>query len=243
MTDSESARTYREAPLPGLDTPWRQASYAVLDMELTGLDPTVHEIISFAAIAVEDGKVVPARTVYRLIRPREMPNEDTIRIHGLRESDLEGAPPLDQVLGDLLEALTGKVLVAHVAAIEVGFLRPALEREGLSLRNPIVDTAALAQALRRQRAEQSIEFLPEDLEANSTPGLTALAHSLGLPTHRPHHAEGDALTTAQAFIALAAHLERFEDPLTLGWLQRASGRGEGYSKPGALRRLLSRLGV
>jgi DNA polymerase III epsilon subunit-like protein len=29
-----------------------------------------------------------------------------------------------------------------------------------------------------------------------------------VPAHRSHDAEGDALTTAQAFLALATHLER-----------------------------------
>ncbi|MGH2743185.1 MAG: hypothetical protein ACRDN8_11995, partial [Thermoleophilaceae bacterium] len=29
----------------------------------------------------------------------------------------------------------------------------------------------------------------------------------GLPAHRSHDAEGDALTSAQAFLALATHLE------------------------------------
>ena len=38
-------------------------------------------------------------------------------------------------------------------------------------------------------------------------GLTELASRLGLPAHRPHHALGDALTTAQVFLALATHLE------------------------------------
>ena len=37
--------------------------------------------------------------------------------------------------------------------------------------------------------------------------LTDLAGALGLPAHRPHDAIGDALTTAQVFLALATHLD------------------------------------
>jgi len=39
--------------------------------------------------------------------------------------------------------------------------------------------------------------------------VSELARSFGLPAHRPHHALGDALITAQVFIALAAHLDEF----------------------------------
>jgi hypothetical protein len=57
--------------------------------------------------------------------------------------------------------------------------------------------------------------------------------------HRPHHADGDALTTAQAFIALATHLEAFRDPLTLRSLENM---GDGPRR-GRLQSLLHRFGL
>jgi DNA polymerase-3 subunit epsilon len=131
--------------------------------------------------------------------------------------------------------MTGRALVAHVARIERAFLGRALSSAGLGLRNPVVDTAALDRELRRLRGEPPAEHDPI--------ALSEMARSLGLPVHRPHHADGDALTTAQAFIALAAHLETFDQPLTLGRLKRMSELADGYGKPGAIRRLLSRLGL
>ena len=53
--------------------------------------------------------------------------------------------------------------------------------------------------------------------------LGDLAMALGLPAERPHHALGDALTTAQVFIALAAHLNALK-PETAGSLARAGQR-------------------
>ena len=64
-----------------------------------------------------------------------------------------------------------------------------------------------------------------------------MARDLGLPVHRPHHADGDALTTAQAFIALATHLEAF-GPQTLRSLEQLSLQG-GSKRP-SLRSLLRR---
>jgi DNA polymerase-3 subunit epsilon len=144
-----------------------------------------------------------------------MPGEETIRIHGLRETDLEGAPPFSQVLDGLLKALTGSGIVAHVAAVERSFLAAALAEHRLPLRNQAVDTAALAAELGTHRRDPSLRAHPI--------GLSDLAQELGLPVHRPHHADGDALTTAQAFIALATHLDEIK-PQTVGSLQKLGFR-------------------
>jgi DNA polymerase III subunit epsilon len=242
--DSAAAREYMSAPLPDRGAPWREATYSVIDFELTGLDPAKDEIISFAAFTVADGKVRLDDARYELVRPARMPEADTVRVHGLREADLADAPPLSEVLNGLLEALTGRALVAHVAWVETGFLTAALEARGLALRNPVVDTAALAVELSRLRREPALarsDEMPAGV-AVSSPGLGEVARRLGLPVHRPHHADGDALTAAQAFIALATHLEAFERPLTLGALRRISEHSRGNRRPRALRRLLGRLG-
>ena len=47
-----------------------------------------------------------------------------------------------------------------------------------------------------------------------------IAAALGLPAHRPHTAEGDTLTAAQVFLAMATHLEP-SDRATVRGLTRA----------------------
>lgn len=229
--DSAAIQEYLQASLPAANTPWREAAYSVIDLETTGLDPSTDEIISFASVTVSGGKVRLDDAVYVFVRPRRMPEGETIRIHGLREVDLVEAPALEEVLDQLLEALTGRAMVAHVAAVERTFLRRALAEHDLELRNPIVDTAVLDRELRRLRRQPAARREPI--------ALGTMANDLGLPTHRPHHADGDALTTAQAFIALATHLEAvgFE---TLGSLTGI--RDEREQRPGLLARLRGRSG-
>jgi DNA polymerase III subunit epsilon len=227
VRDSRAAREYLNAPMPAKSTPWRELDFTVVDLETTGLNPSTDEIVSFATVTVSKGKVSLADANYELVRPKRMPGEDTSRIHGLREADLIEAPPLDELLEELLDVLAGRILVAHVAAIEQAFLEKALAASGLQLRNRFVDTAKLSSELKRMRRERSSE--------RGTIGLSELAKSLGLPVHRRHTADGDALTTAQAFIALATHLDAFEEQ-TAGSLMRASGK-----RPGLLARFRSRL--
>jgi DNA polymerase III subunit epsilon len=230
--DSPAARAYRTAPLPNSRAPWREVTFCVIDVETTGLDPASDEIISFATVTVAGGMVRLDDARYELVRPGRMPNADTVRIHGLREADLFEATPMSDLLDGLLGAITERALVAHVAAVERGFLGAALSANGLELRNPIVDTAALDRELRRLRHKPPVRREPV--------GLSDMARALGLPVHRPHHADGDALTTAQAFIALATHLEAFA-PQTLDSLERLS---RSQQRPSAgLRALLSRFGI
>ena len=206
---SPAARAYDEAAIAPAETPWREAAYAVVDLETIGLDSKEDEIISFAAVPIDAGRIRVGAASTLMIRPSRMPEAETIRIHGLRPQDLAEAPELRAVLDSVLEALTGRVLVAHAAWVERGFLSGALEEAGPRLRRPVVDTVALFRRAQGQSAMDDEAIVP----------LSDAARDLGLPVHRPHHADGDALTTAQLFLALATRLDARE-PQTVGSLAR-----------------------
>lgn len=238
--ESPAAREYLAAELPSLDSPWRDAVYSVVDLELTGLDPATDEIIAFGCVTVAEGKVRLSDSRHLLVRPERMPEASTIRIHGLREADLVDAEPISVAIEKIMEALTGRVVVAHFAPVEEGFLRVAFDGQGLSFRNSVLDTVDLAAELARRLRRGPFGLVaPRDPNTpDSSPGLSDLCQSLGLPIHRPHHADGDALTAAQAFIALASRLDAIE-PQTVGSMERLYREAD----EGALRRILRRIGV
>ncbi|MGH9019960.1 MAG: 3'-5' exonuclease [Acidimicrobiales bacterium] len=193
---SEVAAQYARAPIDRGRTPWRLARFVVVDLELSGLRVKEDEIISFAAVPVDAGRVIAGGAVTGLCRPtRPLPGPSVV-VHGLRTADLDDAPELVEALEPLMAAMIGRVLVAHQAWVERAFLGRAFERLGARFRGPVIDTYQLARL--RERRDQRREP-PRD--------LTELAASLGLPAHRPHVALGDALTTAQVFVALCTHLE------------------------------------
>jgi len=221
-SSSPAAEAYARAELPALETPWRHARYAVVDLETTGLDPRRDEIISFASVPVDDGRVRVGEIATAIVRPRRMPRAETIRIHGLRAADLESAPPLEESLDLVLEALTGRILVANVAWVERRFLTAALKARGIELRGPVLDSDVLSQAVPDRVPDPEGE--PLRVGGTSGPRQSREARRLGLPVHRPHHADGDALTAAQIFIAAATHLDRAQ-PQTVGSLVELSERG------------------
>jgi DNA polymerase-3 subunit epsilon len=213
---SPTATTYARAKVESGKTPWRNAHFSVVDLELSGLDPHHDEIISYAAVPIDFGRVVAGNTLYGLCRPTRRLSEQSILVHGIRMQDLAEAPSLDEAMQPLIAAMSGRVLVAHVAWVERSFLGQAFVRQGIRLREPVIDTYELGQLLAFERKEPP-----------AARTLDELARSLALPVHQQHHALGDALTTAQVFITLATHLDNFRSE-TVRSLARAKQRAGSY---------------
>lgn len=190
------ARAYAQAKLPPRRMAWRSAGYCAVDLELGGLDPRRDEIVSFGAVPIEEGRVRLGESVSGRVRPRRAMDEASIRVHGLRAVDLREAPELQDALDPLLAALAGRIPVVHFAEVERGFLRRAFRLLGVRIRAQMVDTSVLGALWLAERDGTAPRRLP----------LAELAAALHLPSHRPHDAAGDSLTTAQVFLALATHL-------------------------------------
>ncbi|HYO01725.1 MAG TPA: 3'-5' exonuclease [Mycobacterium sp.] len=192
---------------------WRADTFVVIDLETTGLDPRRDHIVSYGAVPIRDGRVKTADSVYGLVHvPGDVPPSST-KFHNLRTQDLEAAPPLAECVATLDELIGDHPVVAHCAWIERSFLRKAFRRSYLPFSSPIVDTAVLARLI-----------LDVDIGPDQAVSLEYAATALGLPVHSPHHALGDAVTTASLFIALASQLERGKTLTTAHLLEMSEGR-------------------
>jgi DNA polymerase III subunit epsilon len=205
-----AAAEFANVPRPAEGTPWRSAGWCAIDLEMTGLDPRSDEIIAVGAVPIEGGRIVLGGGMYTLVNSELRSNLRAVVVHKLRVPDLAGAPPLDEAMDRMLELLSGRVPVFHTAAIETAFLTRQFGRRRLRLPEA-ADTEVLGRMWLRQRDGSA----PEGIS------LTGLANALGQPAETPHHALGDALTTAKAFIALASLLDTVA-PQTVGSLVGAS---------------------
>lgn len=186
--------------VPGWDAlhlPWRRAELVVLDVETTGLDLHTDEIVSYGAAIVADGRIVVSRCEYSLVRPVRPISAAAAAVHALTLDELAAAPEPAVAARALADLLAGRVLVAHAAWVERAFLTRLWREVGHTLDGPVLDTAALARAAGVVRGGQD----------DGEPPLESLAQALNVPVHPPHHALGDALTTAGVLQALLARFD------------------------------------
>jgi DNA polymerase III subunit epsilon len=212
-----SVRRLLSAPEPPGRLPWRAATYTVLDLETTGLDPASDAIVAAGGLRVVGGRVQAASAFRLLVHPDRAVLPAAVRVHGLLPQELEAAPPLATQLQALAARIAGDVLVVHVAAVDLAFLDAALRRTwGCRLPAGVLDTARMAGWLERRLR------LARPTGRRRSWRLADLARANGLPVHPEHDPLHDALTTAQLFLVLATRLER-HGLVTLGQLRRVAG--------------------
>ena len=127
--------------------------HVFLDLETTGLDPRVDEVIEFGALFIENGRVVD-RYVQFFSASRPLPL--TIRrLTGIEDGMLADMPRLAAKVPELRRRLAGWTVVAHNASFEKGFLPDLLG----PLRSPVLDSCELMHYLHPELPSHSLEFL------------------------------------------------------------------------------------
>jgi len=130
---------------PDTDLP-RASGYAVVDVVTSGMSPELDRVVELAVVRLdEDGAVVSEWS--SLLRPSvvvrtpgapDAPGAATdlvslARTAGVTVEELSTAPTLADVAAEVVDALAGRVLVAHGAAADLAFLRAELGAAGVEL--------------------------------------------------------------------------------------------------------------
>lgn len=179
--------------------PAAELELLAVDLETTGLDPRRDHVLALGWVLVSGGEVHLGTARERQVRPPAGAEVgDSATVHGLTDDVLAGSPSLAEVLPELLADLEGRVLLAHHADLELGFLARALEGLGRQELPPAVDTMRL-QARVLARPHQTVP--PGALR------LDAARRWFGLPRYSAHRALVDAVATAELFLAQLAELE------------------------------------
>ncbi|HSS24193.1 MAG TPA: DEDDh family exonuclease [Mycobacterium sp.] len=150
--------------------------WAVIDVETSGFRPGQARIISLAALGLgADGQV--EQSVVSLLNPGVDPGPT--HVHGLTAAMLEDQPQFADIVGDVIEVLRGRTLVAHNVAFDYAFL--AAEAELAEAELPVETVMCTVELARR------LDLGIDNLR------LETLAAHWGVTQERPHDAFDDAL--------------------------------------------------
>jgi len=156
------------------------AGWAVVDVETTGFHPGQARVVSIAALALSDDGNVES-SLYSLLNPGVDPGPT--HIHGLTAEMLDGQPTFGDIVGDLIELLRGRTLVAHNVGFDYAFL--AAEAELVEAELPVETVMCTVELARR------LDLGTENLR------LETLARHWGITQMKPHDALDDALVLAE----------------------------------------------
>ena len=190
-------RRYLLAEPPSKATPIAEAPLLAVDFETTGLVPGTDRVISVGMVDVQGLRIPLGSATNFLVNPGRGVGQSAI-IHQLTDDEvLAHGVTTEEALDRTFDRLAGRVLLAHHAAIEVGFLTAAVKRVyGIRITIRAVDTLGLGL-----RALGMDEDHPRDALR-----LWKLRVRAGLPSYKGHDAVVDALACAELYLALAQEL-------------------------------------
>jgi DNA polymerase-3 subunit epsilon len=169
-----------------LDTPLKQLSVVVFDLETTGFYPEKgDEILSIGAVKVK-GNEIENETFYSLVSTNRSLPLELIHLTGITQEKLEFAPKIEEVLTNFYQFINKNVLVAHHSKHESSFMKYVCKNVNRrQFNHRIVDTSFLIKLIDPTIKNMTLE--------------DCCSHCEILVKDR-HHALGDARMTAQLWV-------------------------------------------
>ena len=128
-----------------MEEPLDQITFALFDVETTGLSPAYgHRICEVACIRVRAGTEMGR--MESLVNPGRAISPGAFEVNRIESEILANAPIFEQIGGELLALMHDAVLVAHNAPFDLGFLAKELEIAQMPPpEGTVVDTLALSR--------------------------------------------------------------------------------------------------
>lgn len=188
---------FKDPVLPGTpawSVPLDEAPLLAVDVETTGLNPDKDHLVSIGWVPIDGDAIKLAGAGYLVIQGAPgFSVGSSATIHHLTDDVIAAGIPAADALGQLIDALTGRMMLAHFAVIEQGFLQKLHHRvRGEKVRLEAVDTFAIE---RRHMERMATYPRGEDLR------LPRVRERYGLPAYGNHNALTDALACAELYLA------------------------------------------
>lgn len=206
-TAHPSMRRYLSTALIDTKQEVNQAEYLAVDLEMTGLNAETDSILSVGYVPIINAQIDLSHAVHRLLKNDDVDLSNTAPIHNIRNIDLQDANESEAVMDELLQAMTGRVLVFHHAGLDLSFLNKLCKKiYQVELQAIVIDTMQIE--LRRLRFQQKSE--------QPKVRLHDCRKRYNLPHYSAHNATIDAIATAELWLAQISHITA-DEPTPLNY--------------------------
>ncbi len=167
--------------------------YVCFDCETTGLNPKEDDIISIGAVIIKDNTIVASKKFVRFVKPKTRLQIEAIKVHHIREIDLENAEEIDKVIEDFLEFIGNRKLVGYYLEFDIAMINKYIKPKlGIKLPNKTYEVSAIYH-------DYKIEMIPQ---SNIDLRFDTIMNDLKIPIMGKHDAYNDATMTALMFLKL-----------------------------------------
>ncbi len=167
----------------------------VFDLETTGLSQQNDRMTEIGAVRVKNGEVVESFNTF--VNPGMPISAKITELTGITNDMVADAPPEEEALRRFYEFCGEcRVLVAHNAPFDTGFVKKAAERSDMPYPFTSIDTVPIARALYPNLKNHKLD---------------TVAKALSLPPFNHHRACDDAAVLAQIYVKLIADMKEQKD--------------------------------
>lgn len=173
----------------------REDEIVSVDCETTSLNVREAELLSIGAVRIRpaERRILTSDAFYLLVRPSQRPDDDNVRIHGLRPRDVEEGMAPQEAVERLLAFIGGRPLTGYYLEYDVAVLNKYVRPlAGCSLPNRQIEISGRYYDYKlRQNPDAYIDLK-----------LQTLVDDLQVPALPRHDALNDAITAGMLYLAL-----------------------------------------
>ena len=162
----------------------------VFDIETTGLSNRNCKIIEIGAVKIKNGEVLD--TLDFFVDPEEPISEEITNLTSITNEMVAGQIKEKEAIEKFLAFAGDRLLIAHNANFDVGFIRIAADRHGIPFDNTYLDTVGLSRYVNPELKKHKLDIIAEHYQ---------------LHEFHHHRASDDAEMLAEIFFIMMDRLK------------------------------------
>lgn len=141
---------------------FKNDEFIVFDIETTGLSALSCAITEIGAVKVKNGEVIEVFNTFA--NPECHIPESITELTGITDEMVKDAPSQLEAVKAFLDFAGGRMLIAHNAGFDVGFIRSVCDKNKIPFKNSYLDTVALSKYVNSELKKHKLDTLAEYFE-------------------------------------------------------------------------------